>query len=92
MAVEIDGACGWRGEGLDFGIGAYFEDDAVADGEGLGDGVLGVYGEDVAVDEDEVGRRGLRVRWSGTGWRTGFIPTTWRRWCRGASMNCRTIS
>ena len=62
VAVEIDGACGWRGEGLDFGIGAYFEDDAVADGEGLGDGVLGVYGEDVAVDEDEVGRRGLRVR------------------------------
>ena len=43
-----------------FGVGADFHDDAMADGYGLGYRIVGIHGEDVAVNQDEVGGGILR--------------------------------
>jgi hypothetical protein len=49
-----------RREFQNFGVRADFHDNAVADRDGLGYGIVGIHGEDVAVNEDEVGDGILR--------------------------------
>ncbi len=56
-AVEVEDLGVRVGEGEDLLFGADGDDCAVADGEGFGDGVFGVDGEDGSVDEDYVGFR-----------------------------------
>src|ERR1700691_3843892 len=60
--VEVDdaGAGGSACEFQYFGVGADLHDNTVTDGESLGYRVPGVYGENVAVKQDEVGGKALR--------------------------------
>ena len=62
MTVEVDDACAASiaCEFQNFGVGADFHDDAVADGEGLGHRVLAIYSENVAVKQEQVGTWVLR--------------------------------
>jgi hypothetical protein len=52
MTVEVDdaGAGSIAREFQNFGVGADFHDNAVADGDGLGYRIIGIHGEDVAVN------------------------------------------
>ena len=52
MTVEVDGADAGSiaREFQNFGVGTDFHDNAMADGDGLGYRIVGIYGEDVAVN------------------------------------------
>ena len=52
MTVEVDdaGAGSIAREFQNFGVGADFHDNAMADGDGLGYRIVGIHGEDVAVN------------------------------------------
>src|SRR5262249_32129356 len=54
-AVKVDGLGRFRREFANFFVSADGGDFSVVDGDGLGDGVAGINGEDVAVEEDEIG-------------------------------------
>jgi hypothetical protein len=62
MTVEVNDA--FAGsiacEFQNFGLGAYFHNDAVANGEGLGHRVLAIYSENMAVKQEQVGTWALR--------------------------------
>src|ERR1035437_5683713 len=52
MTVEVDDACAGSvaGEFQNVGVRADFHDNATADGDGLGYRIVGIHGEDVAVN------------------------------------------
>ena len=54
-SVEIDDAGVFSGVLADFVIGADSDNFAVLNGEGLRDGILGIYGDDFSVDQKEIG-------------------------------------
>ncbi len=77
------------GQGTDLVVGAHGLDATVLDGHGLGDGVGGIDGDDLAVGQDQVGgaveglwggRRCGRRRVGDDGYCGRF---GWGAWCRG---------
>ena len=75
MTVEVDDADAGSiaREFQNFGVGADFHDDATSDGYGLDYRIVGIHGEDVAVNQDEVGGGILRGQRFGStaGFRAG---------------------
>ncbi len=59
-AMEVDDFGARASGGFCVVVGANSDDASVPDGEGLGDGVIGIDGEDLAVDEDRVSGLGKR--------------------------------
>jgi len=62
VTVEVNDPCpgSIACELQNFGVGADFHDDAVANGEGLGHQVLAIYSENVTVKQEQVGTWALR--------------------------------
>jgi hypothetical protein len=52
MTVEVDDAGAWSiaHKFQNFGVSADFHDNATADGDGLGYRIVGIHGEDMAVN------------------------------------------
>ena len=54
--MQIDHSCLGSGELQDFFVRTYGDDFSLADGDRLGYRVLGIYGQDFSVDQDQIGR------------------------------------
>jgi hypothetical protein len=55
-SLQIDHVGFGPGKGLDLQVGTDGDDLSLANGDRLGNGVLGVDGQDLAVDKDQIGR------------------------------------
>ena len=97
-AMQIDDTCLRSGELQDFFVRTYGDDFSLANSNRLGYGVLGVYGQDFSVDQDQV-RRLSRCRNARQEASEGYrfeheseITVTNLRWRRNLSPNAFYVS
>ncbi len=61
VSFEVEDLGGFADQGLDVGAAAHRDDPAVAGGQGLGFGAFVVHGDDLAVDQHEIGGLAFRL-------------------------------